>query len=81
MIEKLEAYRAELEAKKADVVNSVINVEDDVAEYRAKVTAEAEARKAAAIAKIDSDIDCINNMIMREKEAAETIVVDETISN
>lgn len=77
MVEKLKAYRAELEAKKAEVVNSVINVEDDVAEYRAKVTAEAEARKAAAIAKIENDINCIDGIIAREEElaAAETVVV------
>ena len=77
MVEKLKAYRAELEAKKAEAVNAVINVEDDVAEYRAKVTAEAEARKAAAIAKIENDINCIDNLITREEElaAAETVVV------
>ena len=81
MVEKLKAYRAELEAKKAEVIERIINVEPEVEAYRNKLIADAEAKKAAEIAKYDSDINCIDGIIVREEEAAvatETTVVVET---
>lgn len=82
MVEKLKAYRAELEAKKAEVVASVINVEPEVEAYRNRLIADAEAKKAAEIAKFDSDINCIDGIIAREEveaaATAEATVVCET---
>ena len=72
MVEKLEAYKAELEAKKAALENVVIDVEAEVAEFRAKREAEEKAKITADITKVASDIDCINNIIEREKAAVET---------
>ena len=67
MVEKLEAYKAELEAKKATLENTVIDVEAEVAEFRAKREAEEKAKITADIAKVVSDIDCIDGLIEREK--------------
>lgn len=69
MIEKLEAYRAELEAQKAEVLAKDIMPEVDakVSEYREKCIAEATAEVEATVNKIASDIDCINVIIEREK--------------
>lgn len=69
MVEKLEAYKAELEAKKAALENVVINVEAEVAEFRAKREAEEKAKITADIAKVVSDIGCIDGLIEREKAA------------
>lgn len=83
MVEKLQAYRAELEAKKAELINIAINVEPEVEAYRNKLIADAEAKKAAEIAKYESDINCIGNIIAREEElAAEqaTVVVETPIT-
>lgn len=74
MVEKLKAYRAELEAKKAEVVNRAINVEPEVEAYRNKLIADAEAKKAAEIAKFESDIDCVDHIIAREEEAAAAVI-------
>ena len=78
MVEKLEAYKAELEAKKATLENTVINVEAEVAEFRAKREAEEKAKITANIAKVVSDIDCINGLIEREKAAIAAPVVEIT---
>ena len=69
MIEKLEAYRAELEAQKAEVLAKDIMPEVDakVSEYREKCIAEAKAEIDALVNKIASDIACINVIIEREK--------------
>lgn len=79
MVEKLKAYRAELEAKKAMLENSVIDVEAEVAAYREKLITAAEAERAATIAKLISDMNCIDGIIAREeeKETAE-VTVDAT---
>ena len=79
MVEKLRAYRAELEAKKAMLENSVIDVEAEVAAYREKLITAAEAERAATIAKLISDMNCIDGIIAREeeKETAE-VTVDAT---
>ena len=69
MVEKLRAYRAELEAKRTELVDSHINVEPEVEAYRQRLIADAEAKKAAEIAKVESDINCIDNIIAREEEA------------
>lgn len=78
MVEKLKTYRAELEAKKVDITNKVINVEPEVEAYRQKLIADAEAKKSAEIAKLESDINCIDNIIAREEStvAAEVTPVD-----
>ena len=78
MVEKLGAYKAELEVKKATLENTVINVEAEVAEFRAKREAEEKAKITADIAKVVSDIDCINGLIEREKAAIEAPVVEIT---
>ena len=78
MVEKLEAYKAELEAKKATLENVVIDVEAEVAEFRAKREAEEKAKITADIAKVVSDIDCINGLIEREKAAIEVSAVEVT---
>lgn len=78
MVEKLEAYKAELEAKKAALENVVIDVEAEVAEFRAKREAEEKAKITADIAKVVSDIDCINGLIEREKAAIEAPAVEIT---
>ena len=78
MVEKLEAYKAELEAKKAALENVVIDVEAEVAEFRAKREAEEKAKITADIAKVVSDIDCINGLIEREKAAIEAPTVEIT---
>ena len=78
MVEKLEAYKAELEAKKAALENTVIDVEAEVAEFRAKREAEEKAKITADIAKVVSDIDCINVLIEREKAAIEAPAVETT---
>ena len=69
MIEKLEAYRAELEAQKAEALAKDIMPEVDakVSEYREKCIAEANAEIDALVNKIASDIACINVIIEREK--------------
>lgn len=78
MIEKLEAYRAELEAQKAEVLakDITIEVEAKVSEYREKCIAEATAEVEATVNKIASDIACINVIIERERacEVAEVQV-------
>ena len=50
----------------------MIDVGAEVAEFRAKREAEEKAKITADIAKVASDIDCINNIIEREKAAVET---------
>ena len=69
MIEKLEAYRAELEAQKAEALAKDIMPEVDakVSEYREKCIAEAKAEIDALVNKITSDIACVNVIIEREK--------------
>lgn len=82
MIEKLEAYRAELEAKKAEALAKDVTpiIDEKVADYRAKCEAEITAELNDYVAKLDSDINCINSIIARELEAtaaADPIVTQE----
>lgn len=85
MIEKLKAYRAELEAKKAAIESEdhTTEIEAKVVEYKATLEKEEAERKSAIIAKILSDIECINNIIAREEETEaveiSTAVVDGTV--
>lgn len=79
MVEKLKAYRAELEAKKAMLENSAIDVEAEVAAYREKLITAAEAERAATIAKLISDMNCIDGIIAREEEKGTAeVTVDAT---
>jgi hypothetical protein len=76
MVEKLEAYRAELEAKKATLLASGIDkaaIEASVELYREQLTAEATKVLNDEITTIESNISCINGLISRELEAANTI--------
>lgn len=73
MVEKLKAYKAELEAKKAEVENTVIDVEAEVVAYREKLIAEETAKRIAEVAKLNSDIECIANIIAREEAAAAAV--------
>lgn len=79
MIEKLNLYRAELEEKKAALLNEAIDVEEEVAAFRRELEAKKQAKKDADIAKVDSDIECIDGIIARiNKEAENAIVSDDT---
>lgn len=73
MVEKLKAYRAELEAKKAELAAKPINVDAEVEAYRQRLIADVEARKAAELAKYESDINCVTNIIAREEELAAAV--------
>lgn len=85
MIEKLKAYRAELEAKRAAIESEdhTTEIEAKVVEYKATLEKEEAERKSAIVAKILSDIECINNIIAREEETEaveiSTAVVDGTV--
>lgn len=78
MIEKLQAYRAELVQAKSNELakDSMPEIEAKVADFRAQLIAEDEAAKLKIVTKIDSDIDCIDYLIQRESDkvlaAAET---------
>lgn len=76
MVEKLKAYRAELEAKKASIESEdhTAEIEAKVAEYKTTLEKEESERKAALIAKVISDIECINNIIAREESTTEVTV-------
>lgn len=78
MVEKLKAYKAELEAKKVALEHTVIDIEAEVAEFRAKREAEEKAKITAAIANVVSNIDCINELIEREKATVVEPVVEVT---
>ena len=71
MVEKLRAYRAELEAKKASIYaeDYIPQIEEDVKLYREALIKASEENRAKAIAKVDSDIDCVDTLITREEEA------------
>lgn len=76
MVEKLKAYRAELEAKKAELEakDNTAEIEARVAEFKATVEKEYAEKKAAEIAKVISNIECINNIIAREESTTEVTV-------
>lgn len=78
MIEKLQVYLSELEAKRAEVLASddseAINAE--IAEATDAILKKYAVAKEAALAKIDSDINCVTGIIAREKAAVATETVD-----
>lgn len=86
MVEKLEAYRAELEVKKAELMAKGIDkaaIEASVELYRDQLTNEADKMLNEEIATIESDIRCIDGLIKRELEASnvvEAVAVDTTIT-
>lgn len=75
MVEKLKAYLAELFAKKDALIaeDHAAEIEAEVASYRETLVKNVEAKKAEAIAKVDSDIECITNIIARETETVEPV--------
>ena len=76
MVEKLQAYRAELEVKKANLVANGIDtaaIEASVDLYRTQLTEEATKVLNEEITTIESNIRCIDGLISRELEAANTI--------
>lgn len=78
MVEKLLAYRAELEQAKQNALSKGIDmeaIEQEVAGYRDTLIKSAQGKLAEDIAKFDSDIDCINTLINREEA---TVVTPET---
>lgn len=78
MVEKLEAYRAELEAKKATLTAKGIDkeaIDASVELYREQLTAEATKQLNEEITTIESNINCIKGLISRELEAANTVEV------
>ena len=70
MVEKLKNYRAELYAKRVALENTPINVEPEVAAYREKLIAQAEAEKAEKLVKYDNGLECIDAIIAREENSA-----------
>ena len=72
MVEKLRAYREELEAKKAEALAKDVTplIDAEVAEFRARCEANAKAELDKLVTKIDSDIECIDRLIEREEAAA-----------
>lgn len=80
MVEKLKAYRVELEAKKTDLyaTNYIPEIEEDVKAYRESLIKASEEHRAKAIAKVDSDIECIDTLIAREEAICEA---EPTITN
>lgn len=83
MIEKLIAYRTELEEEIAKIqsTDNTADIEAQVAEFRERIIAETKAANEALIAKLNSDIECLNRIINREQEAAESAVVEETVNS
>ena len=73
MIEKLNAYRVELENLKASELTKdyTAEIEQRVADYRATLQAEYAAQTEALVAKIDSDLNCLTWLIQREMETAQ----------
>lgn len=82
MIEKLIAYRTELEEEivKIQSTDNTAEIEAQVAAFREKIIAETKAANEALIAKLNSDIECLNRIINREQEAAESAVVEEAVN-
>lgn len=78
MVEKLKAYRDELETEKSNLINKIIDVEAEVAAYRNELISKAEAERDARVAKLASDIDCINALIAREETAG--VAADEPVT-
>lgn len=80
MVEKLHLYLSELEAKRAEVLTSddseAINAE--IAEATDAILKRYAVAKEAALAKIDSDIDCVMGIIARENATAAEAVDDIT---
>ena len=74
MVDKLQAYLIEMQ-NEANIVATTDNsaeIEAKVAEFKATLEAEAIAAKQAKLAKIHSDIDCLQRLIDRETvQAAE----------
>ena len=79
MIEKLNLYRAELEEKKAALLNEAIDVEEEVAAFRRELEEKKQAKKDADIAKVDSDIECIDGIIARINKEAENAIVSDDV--
>lgn len=79
MVEKLKVYLAELMAKKDALINEdhTAEIEAEVVAYKETLIKGVEAKKAEAIAKVDSDIECITAIIARET-AAENEAVEAT---
>lgn len=76
MVEKLQAYLAELMQNAATVEardDSVI-IAEKVAGFKEVLEKEYAEAKATELAKINSDIDCINTLIARENEKAKAAV-------
>ena len=69
MVEKLMVYRKELEDKKAGLIAADYSTEinEKVLAYRDALIKATEDTRANEIAKVDSDIACINTIIEREQ--------------
>lgn len=81
MVEKLKAYRDELIAKIEEIKGTDHNAEIDakVAEFRAKLVAEIEDAADKELAKLNSDVECINGLIAREEAEIEAKTVEAVI--
>lgn len=71
MLEKLKAYREELELKKASVIaaNPAAEIDAEVAAYRESLIKAHAVKRDEAVKKLDSDIECISILIAREEES------------
>ena len=82
MIDKLQTYLAELQAN-ADAIaaeDHTAEIETAVANFKADLEDKYAQDKAARLAKVASDMDCLQNIITREQEKlAATLTVDTAI--
>ena len=78
MVEKLKAYLAELETKKAELLATdfIPEIEAKVAAFKESLIKESEDNRAKDVAKVDSDIACINKIIENELALAAAATVE-----
>ena len=77
MIEKLKEYVAKYDAKKNELANTPIDVEEKVQAYREACIKEAEAARTAEISKLENIIAGLNEIIKQE-EAVDVAVEEIT---
>lgn len=72
MVEKLKVYLHELQVKAAALQTEDYSkdIEERTAAYKAELTAKYEAERAEKLAKVNSDVECITAIIVREEELA-----------
>lgn len=68
MVDKLRAYLEELKTAHAAILaeDNTVAIEAEVAEFKETVVAKYDADKTARLLKVESDINCIEELINRE---------------